>query len=459
MFYDKKIKYLDYYERGERIKGCGFAKIEARDEELRIELTVSGLHPTDSFAREVMLCSDRQEKQLTQLEMYQGRGELKRIYHSRSDIGGTGIPYWELCGICIHLGGDREISCRWQKSENKPAEMFLRKAADQSLHAAAIPAAVPMPGQGGSPGTTAEDSPVKLIWPGREDRQLRQEREGGQEKQLRQEREGTQDRQLSQEREGAQERQLRQEWEGARRGEKQETIWEEAAERGGRERQTGSQRTSRGEPVRQEEARRERERLESAWRESAAGDAENSAARRREPAEREYMERKAAEREPIGRKAAGRETIERQPAEREFIVREPVNRESSAGKPAREERRHPRMLDDKWMQLCAIYPHVQPFRDERDYLSIKPADFLLFPTEAYRQVNNSFLLHGYYNYKHLLLSRMERKGEIIYYIGVPGNYYEKEKQVALMFGFESFECAEEPAEDGDFGYYMMRMEL
>ena len=117
------------------------------------------------------------------------------------------------------------------------------------------------------------------------------------------------------------------------------------------------------------------------------------------------------------------------------------------------------MLDDKWMQLCAIYPHVQPFRDERDYLSIKPVDFLLFPTEAYRQVNNSFLLHGYYNYKHLLLSRMERKGEIIYYIGVPGNYYEKEKQVALMFGFESFECAEEPAEDGDFGYYMMRMEL
>lgn len=335
MFYDKKIKYLDYYERGERIKGCGFAKIEVRDEELRIELTVSGLYPTDSYAREVMLCSEKQEKHLAQFEFHQGRGELKRVYHRRSDIGGTGIPYWELCGICIHLGGEREISCRWQKSENKAAEMLLKKGAEHSLHAAAAPMAVPitepieapLAQQDGRAEKTASNMPAKLMW-----------------------------------------------------------------------------------------------------------------------IERERM--------PEDERAPGEET------ERERAVRrETVGREAAAREPAKEERRHSRMLDDKWLQLCAIYPHVQPFRDERDYLSIKPADFLLFPANAYRQVNNSFLLHGYYNYKHLLLSRIERKGEILYYIGVPGNYYEKEKQVALMFGFESFECAEEPAEDGDFGYYMMRMEL
>ena len=74
-------------------------------------------------------------------------------------------------------------------------------------------------------------------------------------------------------------------------------------------------------------------------------------------------------------------------------------------------------------------------------------------------MNNSFLLHGYYNYHHLLLARVERKGEACYYIGVPGNFYEKEKQVAIMFGFESFECAEEPAQAGDFGYYMMRARI
>ena len=118
-----------------------------------------------------------------------------------------------------------------------------------------------------------------------------------------------------------------------------------------------------------------------------------------------------------------------------------------------------RLMDDKWQQLYAIYPHIHPFNDEREYISIRPADFVVFPSDSYKAANNSFLLHGYYNYKHLILTRVERKGELRYYIGVPGNYYEREKQVAIMFGFESFECAEEPAQAGDFGYYMMRTEL
>lgn len=118
-----------------------------------------------------------------------------------------------------------------------------------------------------------------------------------------------------------------------------------------------------------------------------------------------------------------------------------------------------RLMDDKWQQLCAIYPRIRPFQDAREYLSIGPADFVLFPADSYKMVNNSFLLHGYYNYNHLLLARVEKKGEIFYYIGVPGSYFEKEKQVAIMFGFESFECAEEPAQPGDFGYYMMRVRL
>ena len=83
----------------------------------------------------------------------------------------------------------------------------------------------------------------------------------------------------------------------------------------------------------------------------------------------------------------------------------------------------------------------------------------MFSSASYKQANNSFLLHGYYNYHHLILTKVEQRGESLYYIGVPGAFYEREKQVAVMFGFESFECAEEPAQAGDFGYYMMRTEL
>lgn len=117
------------------------------------------------------------------------------------------------------------------------------------------------------------------------------------------------------------------------------------------------------------------------------------------------------------------------------------------------------MGEDKWMQLQNIYPHIRPFRDDREYLSIRPQDFVILREDAYRLVRNSFLLHGFYNYEHLILAKVIQRGENRFYIGVPGNFYEKEKEVAIMFGFESFECKQEPAQVGDFGYYMIRVEL
>lgn len=117
------------------------------------------------------------------------------------------------------------------------------------------------------------------------------------------------------------------------------------------------------------------------------------------------------------------------------------------------------MSEDKWQQLQKIHPHIRPFQDEREYLSLRPEDFVILHSSAYRLVQNSFLLHGYFNYDHLILTRVSQKGENQYYIGVPGNFFEKEKQVAIMYGFESFECRQEPAREGEFGYYMIRVEL
>ena len=78
---------------------------------------------------------------------------------------------------------------------------------------------------------------------------------------------------------------------------------------------------------------------------------------------------------------------------------------------------------------------------------------VLVSEKKYSLVENSFLLHGYYNYGHIILWKKE-KAPVKYYIGVPGNFYDKEKQGAVLYGFESFEGAAEPAGEGDFGYYM-----
>lgn len=66
-------------------------------------------------------------------------------------------------------------------------------------------------------------------------------------------------------------------------------------------------------------------------------------------------------------------------------------------------------------------------------------------------VHNSFLLHGYYNYGHVVIDESGEEPRL----GVPGNYYEREQMVAEMFGFPVFEAAreEERITNGTFGYF------
>ncbi len=115
--------------------------------------------------------------------------------------------------------------------------------------------------------------------------------------------------------------------------------------------------------------------------------------------------------------------------------------------------------EDKWEQLCHKFTQIHPFGDDREYLSITPADFIIFPKQYQKLVHNSFLLHGFYNYQHLILGKIYRNRQTVYYLGTPGVYYEREKMAAEMFGFEAFEYAGEKIEDGMFGYYMRRVEI
>lgn len=116
------------------------------------------------------------------------------------------------------------------------------------------------------------------------------------------------------------------------------------------------------------------------------------------------------------------------------------------------------VYEDKWKQLCHTYQVVHPFGEEA-FIRVAPKDFVILRQEYQQLVNNSFLLHGYYNYKHLILGRVRDDREGHYYLGVPGTYHEREKMVAVMFGFEGFESANERIESGTFGYYMKRVQI
>ncbi len=115
------------------------------------------------------------------------------------------------------------------------------------------------------------------------------------------------------------------------------------------------------------------------------------------------------------------------------------------------------LMDDKWKQLCSMYPMVHPVGSDIDFLKITPADFVILRQEYQGLVRNSFLLHGYYNYNHILLGKYPDT----YYIGVPGIMHEQERAAAAMFGFVGFENAKAPegqkGSGGQFGYYMMEV--
>lgn len=112
------------------------------------------------------------------------------------------------------------------------------------------------------------------------------------------------------------------------------------------------------------------------------------------------------------------------------------------------------LKEDKWEQILDTYEQIHPYGDERVYVKLEPKDFVILQSNYQHLVNNSFLLHGFYNYRYLILGK-----EQDYYLGVPGVFYEREKMVALMFGFEAFECPGGNVRAGEFGYYLRKVEL
>jgi len=108
---------------------------------------------------------------------------------------------------------------------------------------------------------------------------------------------------------------------------------------------------------------------------------------------------------------------------------------------------------DKWEVIKKKYPILYPFRGQGPYVSIKPVDLQLLDSKYHHLSNNSFLMHNFYQYKHLILGEYDWEKGNFFYVGVPGEFVKKEQNTAAMFGFEGYEHS------GDLGYYLYRVEL
>lgn len=107
-----------------------------------------------------------------------------------------------------------------------------------------------------------------------------------------------------------------------------------------------------------------------------------------------------------------------------------------------------------WEWLGRTREKMRPFGTSEEYFRITVEDIYRLQEEFHVLRNNQFLLHGYYNYKYLILGKKGMDSEECW-LGVPGIYHEREKMAARMYGFEKFEGTKKRYGVGDLGYYLI----
>lgn len=379
IFFQKKIIYLDYVERENKIKNGGVIKWEARGEESRVQIHIRGLYPTDSCRGELMLLSEGEGYPADTIYLQYGTAEYASIWHNEN-LAGTGIPYEGCDGIIIKLSDTRFLRGIWRNREKQKAEA-PETAPQNESEPAMLAAAQTAEESMAVVQTMGPVSAAQTVLDAYDDTVLEPQPMPGNEE-------------------------LRQD--AAPAGEIQTDL------------PPHEPATEIPQPMPETE----------------------------EPRQDEL----GAEEQPELQQAIPPAEEEAQSHEEESTFEAPFlrsQRKMQAGQ----------ISPNKWEQLNRIYPKIQPFGDVREYLSISPCDFVILSEHYQEMVQNSFLLHGYYNYGHLILTKIKEGIDDNYYLGVPGVYYEREKQAALLFGFEGFEGDGDAVQDGSFGYYMKRVEI
>lgn len=124
--------------------------------------------------------------------------------------------------------------------------------------------------------------------------------------------------------------------------------------------------------------------------------------------------------------------------------------------PEQEPETLPENWEQKWKFILENYPVMTPFAGDEDTICVRLElkDIRLLPRPYWYLGNNSFLLHGFFNYRYLILGAMEKSGKKRWFLGIPGIYQNPERVMATLFGFPEFRNEKSaPVNTGEFGYW------
>ncbi|WP_287625842.1 DUF6128 domain-containing protein [Clostridium sp.] len=395
--YHRLISYIYAYEGGIKGKNTGFAKLETRGTSCRIQVSVRRVFAGGSPIG-VYLLAGQEEIRIGTLFVRGGNGEFRAVVNCEN-IEGSGCNMEECCGLTLHETDSawRAYTTIWEDAVAHAAEVELADVTAEKVR---------------EQEAEKEEATRKLA-------ERAQEAEG----------------QNAEEVPDISETSDHQEVEIVR--EAQTETPQESFQESNQEAQTETPQESFQESTQEVQTETPKESFQESNQEA------QTEARRKDSQEstREVRKEMPPDSPPDHQEAFQSDSQNQKQPQPDS------SKESPKEDPA----------ETLWDRLRVTYPKVTAFEcaDGCEILVIKPQDIGLLPRENWVYGNNSFLLHGYYNYRYLILARLGKPGERGRYIlGVPGHYGNNEKYMAAMFGFDRFvRSTRQPPRDSRFGYW------
>jgi hypothetical protein len=448
--YKRMVSYMYSYENGLKGKNIGFAKVEAKDGQCKVLLSLKGVYPVKRSCKVYFFhrtVAGMEGILLGDMGINNGIGE-QRFYTSEKNIMNSGYRLDDMGGIVAVSSERRIYATEWDDQGVSVEQFYVNREEDLPLCAAEFLEEDPEEGeQEGKQKETEQAGGAEETEQTEETGSAAEELE----KLMQNIREITkesfeEDEELSIEKiddtDGIEEIEEQTEGEEAEQTEKEDDDSDEilnminelkALEEEMKER--------RSEILRKAGINYKRRRKTDVLEETKTAD---DIVKEQEIA----IEEKTVD-------AAKIKETERVKEEKQQIPKEEAESEKDNEKSAAED-------ELEVEKMLREYPPVYSIEDERmvSCIKITPQDIGKLPMEVWMLGNNSFLLHGYYNYRYLILAK--RKDEIggnsHYIVGVPGIFQNREKFMAAMFGFDQF-ITEKKREQktGEFGYWCRKL--
>lgn len=386
------VTYIYAYEEKQKAGNTGFAKIEIRGEECRLEIHLRGAYLSHMTCK-VYLFRVKEGRMegvlLGQMSANNGAGDFVAKLRT-GKIGNTPFTFAEMEGIFLCGEDNRIFMSRWKEGTPLEVSMSHFKEWEPQVESPKTPEKAAQNITSGIKMKAEHEVKPNSVQMDNRRRQLQEARM--REEQRREE----------------QRREARKREEQRREAQKREEQRREAQKR---------------EELIRENQRREEEKREEQIKE------ENQ---RREAQSGEIQEKKETETEEQIRRAQIKEA-EENVAATEIPMRNIFPRYNWM---------------EIWKNLIENHPAATPFENQEIVcVKIELKDLKELPRRYWYLGNNSFLLHGFFNYHYIVIGKIE---EDRWFIGVPGIYQNQERVMAAIFGFPEF--LPEQVEN-QFGYW------